>query len=135
MNNGKLKVSQIDHINMHVRNLAESIDFYTDIFGFEIKEDHSDEPEEPWAIIGLPGIAYLCMYEHPDREISSTALSINHFGFSISNFKEAFDLLCANGVEVLYGGYVQWPASRSIYIRDPSGHEIELAEKTGGGLQ
>ncbi len=134
MNNGILEVKQIDHINLRVKNLSESIDFYSKNFGFEIKENHADDIEEPWVIIGLADIAYLCMYEHPDKEISSTSLSINHFGFAINNFEEALDKLNANGVEVLYGGYVQWPNSRSIYIKDPSGHEIELANNTGGNL-
>ena len=42
----------IDHVNMRAKNLSESIAFYHDIFGFEVKEDHSDEGEEPWVIIG-----------------------------------------------------------------------------------
>jgi lactoylglutathione lyase len=33
-----------------------------------------------------------------------------------------------------YGGSVQWPKSRSVYISDPNGYEIELAEIWGGGL-
>ena len=134
MGTKSIKVTKIDHINMRVNNLADSIEFYRKNFGFEIKEDHSTESEEPWAIIGLPEIAYLCMYEHTDKEITSNFLTINHFGFVIENFGKALDKLHNNGVEVLYGGYVQWPMSRSIYIRDPNGYEIELAEKVGGNL-
>lgn len=37
-------------------------------------------------------------------------------------------------VLVLYGGYVDWEKSRSVYITDPSGYEIEISELWGGGL-
>jgi catechol 2,3-dioxygenase-like lactoylglutathione lyase family enzyme len=126
-------VKRIDHINMRVKNLAESIEFYRKNFGFELKEDRRDEAE-PWVIIGVPGVAYLCMYEHPEKTKPDDALTINHFGLVLQDFDKALEMLRANGVEILYGQAVQWPQSRSIYIKDPNGYEIELAEKVGGGL-
>lgn len=126
-------ISRIDHINMRVKSLTQSITFYRTNFGFQMKEDQRTD-EEPWVIIGLPGIAYLCMYEHPDKEKTDTALTISHFGFAIEDFDRAVESLEAGGVTILYGGAVDWPHSRSIYIKDPSGHEIELCEKVGGGL-
>ena len=38
-------IERIDHINMRVTNLAESIRFYRNNFGFEIKEDRRDDDE------------------------------------------------------------------------------------------
>ena len=135
MSNQPLQVICLDHINMRVKDLSESIEFYRRNFGFEIKEDHQDDPDEPWAIVGLSGVAYLCMYEHPEVERPVNALTINHFGMALKDFDSALEGLRANGVEVLYDGHVNWPRSRSIYIRDPSGHEIELSEKVGGDLR
>lgn len=128
-----IRVKSIDHINMRVKNLAQSVEFYRKNFGFEMKEDHAAD-EEPWVIVGLPGVAYLCLYEHPQKKIREDALKVSHFGFALEDFASALEALRSNGVEVLYGGAVQWPQSRSLYIKDPSGHEIELAEKVGGGL-
>ena len=34
-----IPVSNIDHINLSVRNLQHSIAFYRDVFGFDIKQD------------------------------------------------------------------------------------------------
>lgn len=134
MTSGPIRVRCIDHINMRVNNLAESIAFYGDVFGFEVKEDHSELAEEPWVILGQKDVVYLCLYEHPDKEQARDALRINHFGLALENFDAAVERLDQLGVEVLYGGAVDWPRSRSLYIRDPSGHEIELAEKVGGDL-
>lgn len=126
-------IKQIDHINMRVKDLNESIDFYSRLFGFEMKEDRRKE-HEPWAIIGLSNVAYLCLYEHPGKEIPREGLTINHFGLVLTDFDEALAKLEEHGVPILYGGPVDWPKSRSIYIKDPNGHEIELAEYVGGRL-
>lgn len=128
-----IAVERIDHINMRVTDISESIAFYQENFGFEMKEDRRDD-DEPWAIIGLKGVAYLCLYEHPGKTRPDDALTINHFGLALKDFDNAEAALRRNRVKILYGGPVQWPNSRSLYIKDPSGHEIELAEKVGGGL-
>ena len=127
-------IKAMDHINMRVKSLADSVEFYRDNFGFEVREDHANEPDEPWVILGRPGVAYLCLYEHPEKEPDPDSLRINHFGFVLEDFESALEKLRSSGVKILYGGPVDWPKSRSIYIVDPSGYEIELAERFGGGL-
>ena len=36
---------------MRVKNLSESIDFYERVFGFEMKEDHTQDGDDAWAIV------------------------------------------------------------------------------------
>jgi len=129
-----IEISQIDHINMNVNNLSESIEFYRANFGFKVMEDQSED-DEPWAIIGIPDTAYLCLYECPGRKKPGDGMTINHFGLVLKDFEQTLRTLETRGIEILYGGPLQWPRSRSIYIVDPSGHEIELVEKIGGGLE
>ena len=46
MNN--LNARSIDHINMKVKNLEKSIEFYKNLFGFEIKqEDNPNKIDAP----------------------------------------------------------------------------------------
>jgi hypothetical protein len=59
---------------------------------------------------------------------------IAHFGFHISNFDEVIAKCHELKVQILYGGEVDWEKSKSVYIVDPSGYEIELSEISGGGL-
>lgn len=127
-------VKAVDHINMRVKDLKESVEFYRTNFGFAIKEDHSGEAEEPWVILGLPGAAYLCLYQHPYKVMSDDHLHISHFGLVVEDLAQAQAELLKNRVKILYGGPVEWPRSRSIYIQDPSGYEIELTDTFGGGL-
>ncbi len=129
MNN--LKATSIDHVNMKVKDLEKSVEFYKNLFGFEIKqEENPNKIDAPSKIIGNDSIK-LCMYEIPDM---SPEGGIAHFGFNIANFNEVITKCKDLGVQVLYGGIVDWDKSKSVYIVDPSGYEIELGEIPGGGL-
>lgn len=44
-----LNALSIDHANMNVNNLDESVDFYSALFGFELKKD---QPDQQSKIIG-----------------------------------------------------------------------------------
>lgn len=123
----------IDHINFCVKNLEDTLSFYHKVFGFEVKE-RGIRDGGSWAIFGHPETGYLCAYEYPDLEISTRGLRINHFGLYVTDFNTLEERLKKLGVNILYGGEVDWGRSRSIYITDPSGWEIELAEHFGGGL-
>jgi lactoylglutathione lyase len=122
-----LKATIIDHINMTVKNLDASVEFYNKLFGFEIKKE---QPQDKSKIIGNNTIK-LCLYEDPQMSPDG---GIAHFGFNIDNFEQIIDKCDSLGVKVFYGGPVQFEKSRSIYIQDPSGYDIELSEIVGGGL-
>ena len=127
-----LKATSMDHVNMNVKDLEKSVKFYKNLFGFEIrKEDNSpNKLDVPSKIIGNDSIK-LCLYEDPQM---STSGGIAHFGFHVANFDQIMDKCNELNVEVLYGGPVEFEKSRSIYIKDPNGYDIELSEVSGGGL-
>ena len=116
---------------MKVKNLADSIAFYLGLFGFEVKQDENpNKADAPSKIIGNDSIK-LCLYEVPGM---SPEGGIAHFGFHVENFSDVITKCKELGVEILYGGEVDWENSKSVYIVDPSGYEIELSEFSGGGL-
>ena len=129
MNN--LEATSIDHVNMKVKDLEKSVEFYKNLFGFEIKqEENENKLDAPSKIIGNDTIK-LCLYEVPDM---SPEGGIAHFGFNVVNFNEIIEKCKKLGVEILYNGPIEWEQSKSVYIKDPSGYEIELGEISGGGL-
>ncbi len=128
---GNLKAVSIDHVNMKVKNLEQSVEFYRNLFGFEIKqEENPNKTDVPSKIIGNDSIK-LCMYEVPDM---SPEGGIAHFGFNIENFDEIISRCNELEVKILYGGPIDWEKSKSVYIVDPSGYEVELGQVSGGGL-
>ena len=129
MNN--LNAKSIDHVNMKVKNLIQSVEFYKNLFGFEIKqEENPNKLDAPSKIIGNNTIK-LCMYEVPTM---SPEGGIAHFGFNIENFDQVIEKCKELNVEILYDGIIDWEKSKSIYIVDPNGYEIELGQIAGGGL-
>jgi len=126
-----LKATSIDHVNMKVKNLEKSVEFYKNLFGFEIKqEENPNKTDVPSKIIGNETIK-LCLYEVPGM---SPEGGIAHFGFNISNFDEIISKCKELDVQILYGGAIDWEKSKSVYIVDPSGYELELGQVSGGGL-
>ena len=126
-----LRATSIDHVNMKVKNLNQSVEFYKNLFGFEIKqEENQNKADAPSKIIGNDTIK-LCLYEVPQM---SPEGGIAHFGFNIANFDDVIAKCKELQVPILYGGIVDWEKSKSVYIVDPSGYEIELGQVSGGGL-
>ena len=121
-----LKINSIDHINFFVKNLDESVKFYCELFGLEIKEEGKAN-WGPYKIIGKDNV-HLCIYEKPNLEIGE---GVNHFGFNVSNFKDIVEQ-CKKR-DIPHYEY-DWEKSHSVYITDPNGYEIELSEIQGGGL-
>ena len=85
----------------------------------------------PYIIIGISGSLALCLSETDDFKGTG---DFYHYGLNIENFDEVIELLDKHDVPYQYGGPVQYDSSRSVYINDPSGHEIELSEVVVGGL-
>ncbi|WP_428326466.1 VOC family protein [Nitrosopumilus sp.] len=127
-----LNATSMDHVNMNVRNLAKTVEFYKNLFGFEIRKDDNspNKMDAPSKIIGNDSIK-LCLYE--DSQVTPTG-GIAHFGFHVENFDDIMQKCKELGVEVLYDGPVDFEKSSSVYIRDPTGYDIELSKVSGGGL-
>lgn len=124
-----LKVNGMDHLNLEVINLDETVTFYKQLFGFKVLKE---QPEENSKIIGNNSVK-LCLYETGNFQ-GYTKNGFHHFGLHIENFEDVMDKCNDMGIEIFYGGPLKWEKSTSIYIKDPNGYEIELTEVFGGGL-
>src|SRR5262245_6547345 len=124
-----MAVRHLDHVNMSVQNLAESLDWYRRVFGFE-KVEGGVIDGRPWAIV-KSGDAMLCLYEHPERKVPDPDVhghhAASHFGIRIDDAAAWEETVAREKVEVEYGGAYRWPHSTSWYVEDPTGHSIEVA--------
>jgi catechol 2,3-dioxygenase-like lactoylglutathione lyase family enzyme len=133
-----LAVKGIDHINLSVKNLQRSMEFYEQVFGFRLIEDGRDRPGAPYVILSAHGRAYLALHESRNTAKPEHPFT-NHWGFVVGNIERARRFLNARHVRMQTnddpeGDIREWPKSRSVYVYDPDGHEIELVEHWGGGL-
>jgi catechol-2,3-dioxygenase len=127
-----LKINGIDHININVKDLRKSIDFYKEVFGFQIMEEGtSSKSGAPYAIIGESQKAMLAIYETANLQGPTT---LNHIGFNIKNFKDVVAVVEKLNIKTPDYGMIDYPSSQSLYIFDPDDNEIELSSVFAGGL-
>ena|SRR6185369_9768291 len=127
-----MKVKQLDHLNLTVQSLDDSIAWYGRVFGFE-KVEEGRRGGQPWAIL-KSGEALLCIYEGPTRKaLDADALAdaglhgMNHFALRVTDRRGWLETLARERLEFTYESPVEYPHSTSWYVKDPTGYEIEVA--------
>lgn len=133
-----IRVAGIDHVNISVSDLKRAMAFYESVFGFRLVEDGRGRTAAPFVIMTAGGRAFLALHES-GRVAAPSRPFINHWGFVVGDIDLVRRKLADHQVKIQdgdseSGGVRHWPHSRSIYIYDPDGHEIELVEVFGGGL-
>jgi len=124
-----LNTDGIDHLNLEVINLEKTVKFYSELLGFEVKKEQHEEDSK---IIGNDKVK-LCLYENKNMQ-KYVKKGFAHFGLHINNFDDVINKCKEMGIDIYYGGPLEWENSSSIYIQDPNGYEIELSKIFGGGL-
>jgi len=119
---------RMDHLNLSVRDLDETIAWYGRVFGFAVAQEGVWDGVR-WAIL-RSGDTMLCAYHHPEfRFVDNEGLAarhlhgIRHPGFRISDerrWRQTVERERLDVEEIVY------PYSRSWYVYDPTGYEIEV---------
>lgn len=127
-----MEALRLDHLNLSVRDLEETVGWYGRVFGFALVEEGTWDGTR-WGVLrsgGGRGDALLCVYEHPDYASSDSEErgrrrrhGIRHAGFRITD--EAFwrNVVAREGLTV---EEIRYPHSHSWYVNDPTGYEIEV---------
>ncbi len=122
---------KIDHINISVADLTESIEWYRNTFGFELVESGKTPQGISWGIVGFNDFM-ICMTEYlertaADKSKDKSVHQIFHFGIRVADLEQWQQTIRDNKLKLYYGGVVEYPSSKSWYVHDPSGHEIEVS--------
>jgi catechol 2,3-dioxygenase-like lactoylglutathione lyase family enzyme len=124
----------IDHVNLSVRDLDKSIDFYSRLLGIEVKERGEGQGVR-WGILGNRDRFYVCFFEVPNGTFRPNDIHINHVGFVVDDIDETVRRIHALEIKLLFNDApVDWPRSKSAYVTDPDGIMIEFTNRFGGGL-
>lgn len=117
----------IEHVNITVSDLQKSIDFYSKLFGFELRWRNAPG-DEPAAHVGDRN-SYIAMFEAPQpgrADADYDRVGLNHFGLVVEDLERFRTRLREMGVEPhLERDYD--PGVR-LYFYDPDGIEVELVE-------
>lgn len=130
-----ISIVGVDHIQLDVADLEESLEFYGRVFGFQVKEVGL-RAFTRWMVIGTNQALYLCMHEYAEgRNVKNDGLEITHFGILVKDFDKVLSQLRDHHVKLLPDYEVQYHSSRSVYFIDPNGYKVEISEKYGGGIE
>lgn len=113
-----LKVTGIDHVVLHVRDLGRSKKFYVDLLGMEVEDEFS------WGVFLRCGKQMVALFEVDKGERIHAGDEMNHMALQLraGSYKQVKEILGEAGVKV--SGRSGDP--HCIYLSDPDGHRLQI---------
>ena len=135
----RMQLTGLHHLTAICRDVERTIAFYRDVLGMGIVHDgvSDDDPgtRHVWFGVGGRGAGSLVSFLHypqmPEGVVGTG--STHHFAFVVESAEEQEawrDYLRGAGVECT--DVFDRGAFRSVYVRDPDGHVVEIATRGPG---
>jgi catechol 2,3-dioxygenase-like lactoylglutathione lyase family enzyme len=124
---------KIHHIAISVKNLENSVKFYTENFDFKFVEKFTKESWDGEAVvlqlddIKLEIFSFNNFIENKNELGNLKTIGLNHFGIQVENLLEKHKEFKEKGVEInkpVKGTTCAW----FCFLKDPDGISIELYE-------
>lgn len=122
---------RIDHVEIIVRDLDESIDFYTNVLGFRVKErtKMNAHPLQEIAYLELNDTVVEFMLVEGAAPVSDDAwqIGLRMMALEVEDMDRVLEYLKSEGIETSWGP-VSFGKSKRAEIKDPNGLRIELRQ-------
>ena len=125
---------RVHHTMLPVADLDRSIGFYTRLLGMKLKERHASEARK--VEVGLIGYGdeastpFLELIKDARENAPQVTPANIHIGIDTSNLRQLCTILEKQGVTFIRPFKQRSDGMGfSAWIRDPDGHELELAER------
>jgi len=128
-----MKVKKLLHTRMRVSDMDQTIKFYTDVLGLEVKERKTSPRGSHLAFLAVPNseeLIELCSF--PPSGPVKVQEDLVHLAFEVDNLDETIRALNAEQIKITDGPTRSSSGSRFIFIDAPDGYEIELIERPPG---
>ena len=140
VNERRLRIAGLHHVTVLCRDVERSVGFYRNLLGMRLVKQTVNKDDRGARHLffgdeeGRPGTLITCL-EYPELDEGTVGRgSTHHFALTIESEEELggwYEYLRSRGVpctEVLDRTYF-----KSLYLRDPDGHILELAFGPGVG--
>jgi catechol 2,3-dioxygenase-like lactoylglutathione lyase family enzyme len=130
----RLRITGLHHVTLLCSSVERSASFYRDLLGMQLVEAtrNADDPNAQHLMFGSGGTMVTCM-EYPELEQGVVGRgSTHHFALGVESDDELGawrDYLRSRGVDCT--DVYDRGAFKSIYVRDPDGHLVEIATRPG----
>jgi len=128
-----MKVKKLLHTRMRVSDMDQTIKFYTDVLGLEVKERKTSPRGSHLAFLAVPNsdeLIELCSF--PPSGPDKVQEDLVHLAFEVDNLEETIRALNAKQIKITDGPTRSSSGSRFIFIDAPDGYEVELIERPPG---
>ncbi|MEZ4282063.1 MAG: VOC family protein [Myxococcota bacterium] len=132
-----LGIQKFSHVVMQVSDLGRSVEFYCGLLGLEklFERSYSDpRTGRTQQVVGclVGGTVVLELGADPERPRAIDGRSAPILALSVADIREAHQHLQAAGVTPLMPPTEMAPGLFMIFLSDPDGRTIELAQFSGG---
>ena len=121
-----MAVRRLNHAVLYVRDLAASVDFYTDTLGFEVRTEIPGRA----AFLRAQGTANdhdLGLFSVPDGQLPHGAyIGLYHLAWEVGTLAELASVRERLAARNALVGASDHRVSKSLYAKDPSGIEFEV---------
>lgn len=117
-------MAALDHIGIYVEDLARSIDFYGDVFGFQVARTMETSTSKI-AFLDIGG-GLLELIQRPGAPGEAPEGPWCHVAFEVDDYDSMESRLEEMGLELRK--VTLGDGSRIAFFKDPDGHDIEIME-------
>jgi glyoxylase I family protein len=139
VNERRLRIAGLHHVTLLCADVERSLAFYRNLLGMRLVKQTVNEDDSRARHFffgdeeGRPGTLITCL-EYPDLDEGTVGRgSTHHFALAVESEAELAawrDYLVANGISVT--DVMDRTYFKSIYLRDPDGHILEIAAGVDG---
>ena len=124
-----MAILKFEHVGVQVKNIEESIEFYTQKVGLELIETlpHTD-PSLKLAFLGLEGNVIVELIQGYNSNLPNEG-KVHHFALAVDGIEEEFERLKSAGVSFVEENIVTLPnGARYLFFYGPDKEWIEYYE-------
>lgn len=124
------------HVGLNVTDVARSIDFYREVFGFELIAE-STENGRRYAFLGRDEQLVLTLWQQSRDRFAADRPGLHHLAFNVptlGDVQDAVTRLQELGVALIYDkvlAHMPGLTSGGIFFSDPDGIRIEICTAEG----
>ncbi|WP_084350988.1 VOC family protein [Millisia brevis] len=133
-----ITAARTGHVALNVSDLARSLTFYRDVFGFDVIAESGD-PDHRYAFLGRDSVLVLTLWQQSSGDFAPGAPGLHHLAFDVptpQDVETAVERLRALGVPLIYDEvlpHMPGLESGGIFCTDPDGLRIEICTASGLG--